>query len=310
MTSVRRQKPRQSPLQRGWVPLKQWAWIAVLAWGIGCRDGSHFSAGSDSRCAEGLLVTQARCCAPGQTVARGHCAGKPSRCPEGWQTRETPVAGCVWVSHPVLIQPGHYLIGPNDWESEHVVASEGDVGAFWLDATEVTVAGWARCVGAGACVGAETTEALAEPGLPVVGVTAVEAESFCSWAKGRLPRSEEWLRVAAGPNSRRFPWGQTGLVCRRASFGLLRGPCAEGGVSPDWVGSRPDGKSEAGLYDLVGNVAEIVKTAQGVFELRGGSYRSDHAAALKSWSSVPYTGPEPDVGFRCAYDRDPQASSP
>jgi sulfatase modifying factor 1 len=142
-----------------------------------------------------------------------------------------------------------------------------------------------------------------------VNVAADEAESYCNWAGGRLPRSDEWLRVATGPDSRRFPWGQTGLVCRRASFGLVRGPCAEGGVSPDWAASRPDGRSEAGLLDLVGNVAEIVKTAQGGFELRGGSYRSDHAAALKSWSAIPYMGKGPDIGFRCAYDRDPLAAA-
>jgi formylglycine-generating enzyme len=308
VTSVRCQKLHKAPLQRGWVALRQWAWVALLPWGIACGDWSHFAAGSNSRCAEGLVVTQARCCAPGQAVSQGHCVGRPSRCPTGWEALESPVAGCARVSHPVLIQPGRYLIGPNDWESEHVVAGEGNVEAFWLDATEVTLAGWARCVGAGACAPAKLRERLAEPGLPMVGITAVEAESFCNWAKGRLPRSEEWLRVAVGPNSRRFPWGQTGLVCRRASFGLVRGPCAEGGVSPDWVGSRPDGKSEAGLYDLVGNVAEIVKTAQGDFELRGGSFRSDHAASLKTWSSVPYMGPGPDVGFRCAYDSDPEAS--
>src|SRR5512147_2409331 len=31
--------------------------------------------------------------------------------------------------------------------------------------------------------------------------------------------------------------------------------------------------------------------------------RSDHAAELKSWATLPYLGAAPDVGFRCAYDR-------
>lgn len=300
------------------VPVTQMrTWVAsvvvgfVLSAGTACNRWNNLAAAADSRCGEGLVVTHARCCAPGQVVSNGHCVGKPSSCPSGSTVVESPVAGCVWISRPVHVQPGHYVVGPNDWESELVVATEGDVSSFWLDATEVTVADWTRCANAAVCAKAPIDQGrYAEPGLPMVNVSAGEAESFCRWAGGRLPVAQEWLRVTAGPNSRRFPWGQTGLVCRRASFGLVHGPCAEGGMSPDWVASRPDGRSELGLYDLVGNVAELVSDGAGGFELRGGSFRSDHAAELKTWSAIRYTGPGPDVGFRCAYDREPEAAKP
>lgn len=284
--------------------------VALLAamLGVACSRSVGFTSASDSRCADGLTVDMARCCAPGQVVSVGHCVGKPTSCPDGWRFGESPATGCIWASHAILVAKGHYVLGPNDWESEHIRASEAEVGAFWLDATEVTIAQWTRCMAVGACSASPIEPGRAgEPGLPVVNVTAGEAETFCAWANGRLPRTDEWLRVTAGANSRRFPWGQTGLVCRRASFGLVRGPCAEGGTTPDLAASRPDGKSELGLYDLVGNVAEIVRSNEAAFEVRGGSFRSDHAAALKSWSSIPYVDKGPDIGFRCAYDRDPEA---
>jgi formylglycine-generating enzyme len=280
--------------------------FVVILGSSGCRDWGNATQ-SISRCADGLVAIGPRCCARGQTVADGSCVGTPRECPDGWGSLGGLVDGCVWISHPVLMVAGRYSVGPNDWESEQVVAAEGQVPAFWLDTTEVTVGRWRGCVAAGACSAQRNDPR--EPGLPVVDVTAVEAGYFCVWARGRLPRTDEWLRAAAGPDSRRFPWGQTGLVCRRAAFGLVRGPCAEGGSSPDWAAARPDGKSEAGIYDLVGNVGEIVNAGNGAFEVRGGSFRSDHAAEVKSWSTVPYAGKAFDVGFRCAYDRDPSADA-
>jgi formylglycine-generating enzyme len=285
----------------------------------GCHHFGDGPVGAMARCADGLIANGPRCCAEGQHFFKGHCVGRPKRCPLGWSILDETGAidsgsgdrelGCVWVSHAVKVAEGRYVVGPNDWESEDVVAREGHVAAFWLDAGEVTVSRYARCAAAGQCrPRSSVVDRPEEPGLPVATVTAAEAESFCAWMTGRLPRSDEWLRAATGQSSRRFPWGQTGLVCRRASFGLVRGPCAEGGSVPDLVGARPDGRSDAGLNDLVGNVAEIVRTAQGTYEVRGGSFRSDHAAELKSWSVLPYSGARPDVGFRCAYDHEPDVS--
>lgn len=230
--------------------------------------------------------------------------GKPERCPSAWLQLDT---GCLHTVGAVHVEPGNYSVGPNDWESEQVRPASGHVPSFWLDATEVPNLAWKSCIDASVCavLGEPGSLRVLEPGAPVVEVSAEQAARYCAWRGGRLPRSYEWLRVAAGENSARYPWGQTGLVCRRASFGLVRGPCAEGGSSPEWAGSRPDGKSELGFHDLVGNVREIVQAGEGTFELRGGSFRSDHAAELKSWSLVPYTGPGSDTGFRCAYDREP-----
>ena len=78
------------------------------------------------------------------------------------------------------------------------------------------------------------------------------------------------MALAAGAQSRRYPWGQTGLVCRRATFGIIAGPCAENGSQPDIAGSHPDGQSPEGVFDLSGNVAELALDAEGqALGLRG-----------------------------------------
>jgi formylglycine-generating enzyme required for sulfatase activity len=93
----------------------------------------------------------------------------------------------------------------------------------------------------------------------------------------------------------------SGLVCRRAAFGLSEGPCAYGG-GVELGGSRPDGSSPEGAFDLSGNVAEWTLEADGSYAARGGSYRSRAAAELKSWS-VETRGLDRarHIGFRCAY---------
>jgi formylglycine-generating enzyme required for sulfatase activity len=96
------------------------------------------------------------------------------------------------------------------------------------------------------------------------------------------------------------------LVCRRAAFGLLQGPCAsqsesKAGTSAELVGSRPDGASPEGVLDLAGNVAEWTREGGGGYSARGGSFRSTSAAELKSWASLGARDKALHIGFRCAY---------
>jgi hypothetical protein len=104
-----------------------------------------------------------------------------------------------------------------------------------------------------------------------------------------------------GSDARRFPWGGTGLVCRRAAYGLAAGPCADGATGPELAGSRPDGATPDGALDLSGNVAEWTREGRG-YVARGGSFRSTSAAELKSFAAET-AGVRLDIGFRCAYPK-------
>lgn len=248
-----------------------------------------------ARCPDGLAAQGSRCCAPGQTLAQGACSGTPASCPSGF---ETTSRGCVAQARRVLIAGGTLTLSPNDWEAEGVVARTLTVAAFDLDTTEVTQARWSSCAG---CRKLDHSE----PGLPVTGVSADEAEKLCLAAGGRLPSADEWLFAATSASVRRYPWGQTGLVCRRASFGLVEGPCAIGADRPELAGARPDGRSPEGVLDLSGNVAEWAREPDGSARARGGSFRSRVAGELKSWAAESAAGPAAHIGFRCAYPSGP-----
>ncbi len=210
---------------------------------------------------------------------------------------------CLHVAQRVPIAGGRLTISPTDWEAEDIVTPySATLNAFALDDTEVTWGRFLDCSRQGPC--ASVTLSIPnplEPGLPITHVSHDQAQQICVAFGGRLPTGDEWVFAAAGANSRRFPWGSTGLVCRRAAFGLVEGPCAQGGALPDLAGARSDGATELGLHDLAGNVSEWTVEPSG-FRARGGSFRSSVAGQLKGWASVITSVPAADIGFRCAYE--------
>lgn len=255
-----------------------------------------------ARCPAGLVAQGSRCCGEGQHIGPDGCSGRPSRCAPDMTVVDEPATGCVAPEARAEIAGGTLRLSPSDWEAAGEVSARTlVVRAFSLDTTEVTALRWRRCVTLGRCAPRADTE----PGLPVTQVSAAEAERFCQTAGGRLPTRDEWLFAAAGGKGRRYPWGQTGLVCRRAAFGLVAGPCAQGATGPELAGARPDGRSEDGLHDLAGNVAEWAREPDGSFRAYGGSYRSRLAGELKTWSvEAPEGGDRAaHIGFRCAYER-------
>ena len=254
--------------------------------------------GGPARCPDATVARGARCCAEGQIETAGQCRGKPLRCPLGFLTVTHPEPGCTVVARRIRFRGGTLRFSPNDWQAR-VVDMVVRVGPFVLDSAEVTVHRWRACVKAGMC--SPTQER--EPGRPVTGITPAQAARFCGFAGGRLPTGGEWLMAAAGVRARRYPWGQTGLVCRRAVYGLWRGPCAKGATGPEWTGLRPDGASQEGLFDLAGNVAEWTVEPGGRWLARGGSFRSALSVQLQSWAAEARIGPDSDIGFRCAYDQ-------
>ena len=253
---------------------------------------------SPTRCSEGFLSLGPRCCAPGQGISEGKCVGEPSSCPEGFFLSKDLVVGCVRKNRRILIAGGSVTLGPTDWDSAELVQKTTvAVRPFFIDSLEVTMKRYQKCVSEGVC---ETHQELTEAGLPITKISFEEASTFCAFENGRLPTGAEWVFAATGKEARRFPWAPHGLVCRKASYGLVEGPCAQGGSFPDWSGSRDSGKTPEGLFDMAGNVAEWTQEAEGQRAIRGGSFRSQSASQLKVWASQ-MRAPGDDVVFRCAY---------
>jgi formylglycine-generating enzyme required for sulfatase activity len=142
--------------------------------------------------------------------------------------------------------------------------------------------------------------------LPVLGISAVEAEAYAAWLDrtGRLPGARlcselEWERAARGPDGRGTP---SGRVLETDDANLDR-THETGLLGPDEVASHPASISPYGLHDTAGNAFEWVRGEQpGSYLVRGGSYYHDRKTAdLANRNDVSPTIHEPTAGLRlCA----------
>lgn len=290
------EEPRFGPIRKGAAS----ALLLVTLVGVGLL-GWHW-AQPPKHCAPGLVAIGARCCGQGQRLEELRCVGTPVGCAVGMDIAR---AGCVPRRARIPIKGGRLELGPADWEAPELVAPySADVAPFLLDSHEVTEADYRACVEARRCAPTGSDEERgAEPGRAQTEVDASQARAFCEWRGGSVPTRDQLAFAAMGSAGRRYPWGDTGAVCRRAAFGLLSGPCAHGGTGPQLAGAHPDGMSPDGVHDLAGNVAEWASLGERRWQARGGSWRSTGAAELRSWSFVTLDAAEQrsDVGFRCAY---------
>ena len=91
---------------------------------------------------------------------------------------------------------------------------------------------------------------------PVVLVSWSEAKAYCEWAGKRLPSESEWELAARGTDDRLYPWGDERATCE---YAVMDYGCRT--ESPYYwaVGSKPNGISPYGLFDMAGNVNEFVE---------------------------------------------------
>lgn len=204
-----------------------------------------------------------------------------------------------------------------------------ELASFAVLATEVTVAQYAACVRAGACVATSTAPSTnCNAGVagrdqhPMNCVALEQAKSFCGWVGGRLPTADEWELAARGGKDIIYPWGNEAPSVKRLNY--CDKNCATalsqeqlgiwnennwidrgaddgfGATAP--VGSFVAGDNALGVKDAAGNVWELTttETKRGAVQMRGGSWAYTPGWMRASmYNQFPVSAVDDGVGFRC-----------
>ena len=218
----------------------------------------------------------------------------------------------------VFVPPGEFMMGDNTVY----------LASFWIDKTEVTNAMYAECVQAGKCSPPRSNSSHTRTNYygnaefddyPVIYVSWLDANGYCTWIGGRLPTEAEWEKAARGTDARHFPWGNYDPWGTAELLNYHGQDTVE-------VGSYPAGASPYGVLDMAGNVSEWVADwlsleyydhppvsnplgpDSGEYRVwRGGSWANTSTDRVRTYSRTGNfpTDSSGGIGFRCARDAMP-----
>lgn len=195
-----------------------------------------------------------------------------------------------------MVRIGGGLLQVEGPDVSPLAGKQVEVGAFWIDRTEVSIGEYRQFLAANperaapfALVHVPADGRFED--RPLVGVSFVDALAYAEWCGKRLPTQAEWLFAARGPELRRFPWGSDDGVYRGASRG------------PYWqAGGHSEAVAQFLAHTLPVDVPEGDVTPEGVWHMLGNVYEWTETPFRDVWLMPPRLDPGRRIVCGAAFD--------
>ncbi|MCB1323439.1 MAG: SUMF1/EgtB/PvdO family nonheme iron enzyme [Leptospiraceae bacterium] len=128
--------------------------------------------------------------------------------------------------------------------------------------------------------------------MPLINVSAQEAEQICKQQSKRLCNIYEWTNACLGTHRFRYSYGQSykETNCNAQTDAIAR------------TGARSECHNDTGLHDMIGNAMEWVRDSRsGMVVAKGGSYITGAEADCFTTFYFPPEIRHNQIGFRCCH---------
>jgi formylglycine-generating enzyme required for sulfatase activity len=178
--------------------------------------------------------------------------------------RSSPKAGdvfrdCRECPEMVVVPPGEFDMGSNDFEFEKPIHKVAIGKAFAMGRREVSFEEWDQCVAAGSCRHRPDDRGQGRGERPATDISWRDAVAYVGWLsqktghKYRLPSEAEWEYAARGGTKTSYWWGRD-VGNRFANCRDCGGNSGQQAMPSATFSANP-----FGLFDTAGNAAEWVE---------------------------------------------------
>jgi len=178
-----------------------------------------------------------------------------------------------------------------------------EVDSFLIDKYEVSMDEYKNCIQDKKCRDIIPIHPKFPLEKPVNGIYYDDAQKYCKFVGGRLPKYYEWKRSAVGDNRWQYPWGNDYYEgYTNFNHNVYMSNLAENLCSKEQCPKKDI--SVFGVRNMAGNVGERLEKEGDDYPFMPGGILCDTASCMEvnnKWA-FPFTMPIFAVGFRCVYD--------